>query len=149
MQTNVDAVRARPLDDGSSFPRLLHDLENVVRSLRRPRGDVWHPPTDVYETEQDIVIKMCLPGVRASQVVVEFGGEAVTICGVRRAADLRSVRSYHQMEIRNGYFERRIVVNRPFNPHAARWRYEDGFLYVMLPKARQPAVHVLSVKIRL
>ena len=149
MQTKSGALRARPLDDDSSFPGLLHDLEHVVRSLRRPRGDVWHPPTDVYETDQEIVIKMCLPGVRASQVAVEFSGEAVTICGVRRAADLRSVRAYHQMEIRNGYFERRVVVRRPFDPHAARWRYEDGFLYVTPPKAGQPVVHVMSVNIRL
>ena len=149
MEPRSGALKARPLDDHSVFPRLLHDLEHVVRSLRRPHGDVWHPPTDVYETDQDIVIKMCLPGVRASQVAVEFGGDLVTICGVRRTPDLRGVRAYHQMEIRNGYFERRIVVHRPFDPHAARWLYEDGFLYVMLPRAGEPVMHVLSVKIRL
>jgi len=117
--------------------------------MRSPHADVWHPPTDVYETERDVVIKMCLPGIRASQVAVHFNGEAVTICGVRRPADLRNVRAYHQMEIRNGYFERRVVVQRAYDPHAARWRYEDGFLSVMLPKVGQPVVHILSVKIRL
>jgi HSP20 family protein len=149
MQTKSAAIRTRSLDDDSSYPRLLHDLENVVRSLRRPRGDVWHPPTDVYETEQEVVVKLCLPGIRASQVAVEFSGEAVTICGVRRTPDLRSVRAYHQMEIRNGYFERRVVVHRPFDAQAARWRYEDGFLYVMLPKTGQPIVRVMSVRISL
>ena len=149
MQTKSGALQTRPSDDQPGFPRLLHDLEHVIRSMRRPRGDVWHPPTDVYETEKDVVIKVCLPGVRASQVAVEFSGEVVTICGVRRAPDLRSVRAYHQMEIRNGYFERRIAVHRPFDPQAARWRYEDGFLYVILPKTVQPVRQVISVRIRL
>lgn len=149
MQTKSRTLTARSLGDHNDFPRLLHDLEHVARSMRRTHGDVWHPPTDVYETEKDVVIKLCLPGIRASQVVVEFSGEAVAICGVRRAPDLLSIRAYHQMEIRNGYFERRVAVHQAFDAQSARWRYEDGFLYVILPKVGQPVVRVMSVRIRL
>ncbi|KPK65972.1 MAG: hypothetical protein AMK73_01430 [Planctomycetes bacterium SM23_32] len=147
MTPNAGPIRARPLDDHNVFRQFLHDFYSLRRSLRGHRRDVWEPPTDVYETEQDIVIKMSIPGVKPQQVAVECNGEVLTICGVRKGPDPGSVRTYHQMEIRNGYFERRIVIHRPFDSSGAKARYEDGFLYVFIPKAPELVRHVLTIKL--
>ncbi len=149
MNPDSGLVQARPLDDRSVFRNFLHDSYAMRRSLRGHHRDVWQPPTDVYETDQDIVIKMSIPGVETDQVVVECNGDVLTICGVRKGPDPGSVLTYHQMEIRNGYFERRIIVRRPFDPDGASARYEDGLLYVFIPKAAEAVKHVLSIRLRL
>jgi HSP20 family protein len=133
----------------SLFRQFLQEFHAMRRSLRGHYRDVWHPPTDVYETDKDIVIKMSVPGIRTDQVAVECNGDVITICGVRKGPGPGSVRTYHQLEIRNGYFERRIVLHIPFDPNGATARYEDGFVYVVIPKAAELVRHVLSIKFRL
>ena len=148
MRSGTDLLTARPLDERDIFRHFLHDFHALQRSLRGRFREVWHPPTDVYETDSDIVIKMSVPGVRAEEIAVECNGQVITICGVRRGPNPSSIRRYHQMEIRNGYFERRIVMHRPFNPDAARAQYEDGFLHVFLPLATEPVTYVRSIRFR-
>ena len=145
MDPYTSAVRAKPVDDRGLFRQFLNDFYAMRRRLGSRHGDVWQPPTDVYETQEHIVIKVSIPGVRPAQAVVQFNGELIRISGVRRGPDPGSVLTYHQMEIRNGYFERSIIVHRPFNPDGARAEYKDGFLYVYVPKAPELVRHVLSI----
>lgn len=149
MNADPGMLRARPQEERDSFSEFVHDFYHLSRSLRGRGRDAWRPPTDVYETDEDVVIKLCLPGVRTSEVLIEFHGEMVTICGVRRAPDPRGVRAYHRMEIRNGYFERKLMVRTPFDAEGTRWQYEDGFLYVYLPRRAERAMYTLAVTIRL
>lgn len=139
--------QGKPPGGRNPFGECLSDFYTVRRALRGSRGDVWHPPTDVYETDEDIVIKVSLPGVQLSHIKVSCNGEVITISGVRHGPDRRTVRTYHQMEIRNGYFERRVAIHRAFDPRNARAEYRDGFLYVMVPKAPEFVRHVISIKL--
>ncbi len=149
MRASSDPLRAGPLDERDVFRQFLQDFYAMRRDMRGRYRDVWQPPTDVYETDRDIVIKVSLPGIRSEQVAVECNGEVITICGVRRGPDAGSVRTYHQMEIRNGYFERKIALHRPFDPQGAKARYDKGFLYVVIPKAPEMVRHVLTIKLEL
>jgi HSP20 family protein len=138
-----------PSDERSIFNQFLDDFYGIRRALRGARGDVWQPPTDVYETESDIVIKVSIPGVEPGKVRVHCNGDVISICGVRKGPDRGTVRTYHQMEIRNGYFERRIAIHRPFDPRQAHGEYVDGFLYVFIPKAPEPVRHVVTIRLGL
>ena len=140
-------VRARPQHGHDLFRDELEDFYTLRRSLGSRHGDVWQPPTDIFETDRDIVIKMSIPGVRTTEVAVEVNGDTVTICGVRKGPDPGTVLKYHQMEIRNGYFERRLVLHIPFNPDAMHAEYRDGFAYVFIPKALQAVRHVVSIRL--
>jgi HSP20 family protein len=148
MKPESGAVRSRAMSDRDMFREFLHDFYNVRRNLRGRSPDVWQPPTDVYETVEEIVIKVCLPGVKAAQIAVEFNGQVVKICGARNGPDPSSVVAYHQMEIRNGYFERKVMLHKPFDPRGARGEYSDGFLYIRVPKSTQEVGHVLSIRLR-
>jgi HSP20 family protein len=147
MKPNALPLEVRPRDARELFKQ-FHGEFYAMSKERDARGrDVWHPPTDVYETGDDIVIQVSLPGVKPDQVTVGCNGDAITICGWRGGPDARRVVRYHQMEIRNGYFERRIVLRSAFDPAAARASYKDGFLYVLIPKAERLIRHVLTIKL--
>jgi len=147
MDTGSPPRYARPLDERNLFRQFLHEFYITRRNLRSRHTDVWEPATDVYETEDEIVVKVSIPGVKPGQVAVECNGEVVTVCGVRKGPDPGSVRRYHQMEIRDGYFERRLIMHTPFDPQEARASYEEGFLYVFLPKAEELVRHVLTIRL--
>jgi HSP20 family protein len=149
MRNGNPPAQAAPRDMRHMFRESDSDFLASRRNMGFMGRDVWHPPTDVYETESDIVIKMCVPGVRPEQVTVAINGNTITVCGVRNGPDPGHVVTYHQMEIRNGYFERRISLHIPFDSSGARGCYEDGFIYVRVPKAQQMVRQVLTIKLTL
>ncbi|MHC4481605.1 MAG: Hsp20/alpha crystallin family protein, partial [Planctomycetota bacterium] len=85
-------LSAKALDDRDVFRQFLDDFHALRRGLRGRYRDVWRPPTDVYETEEDIVIKMSIPGIQRNEVTVECNGDVITICGVRKGVGSQGVR---------------------------------------------------------
>ena len=62
-------------------------------------------------------------------VRVLFDGDVVTIAGHRQAVREPGLVAYHQMEIRNGYFERRMIIRVPVDPEAATAQYHRSRAY--------------------
>ena len=131
------------------FRQFMDSFASHSRGLAQRRSDVWEPPMDVYETHEAVVIKMSLPGVKPGDVRVRFDGDTVTISGHRVAPREPGMVAYHLMEIRNGYFERSVVVRRPIDPQGTGAQYEAGFLWIRIPKVQARVHHVYCVNIRL
>lgn len=94
----------------------------------------WLPPTDVYETEEEFVALMELPGLEQEQIKVSFSEGVLTIRGERRD-ELRGSRvRYHQMEISYGKFRREIYFPIPIAKDRIEAQYRQGLLQVVLPK---------------
>ena len=106
---------------------VLHAVSWHVRST-------WSPPTDVYETEENFVIKLEIAGMRDEDIEVAFENNVLMISGNR--SDLNERRAYHQMEIRYGKFEMAVEIPVKVNIEQATAGYQDGFLVIMLPKMR-------------
>ena len=108
--------------------RLFKDLVAAKNLLDTLSGSVWRPPTDVYETERHILIKMEIAGMRQEDFQLRLDGNVLTIRG--RRVDLYRDRkgSFRQMEINYGPFE--VVVRLPQSVDASSIRslYKAGFL---------------------
>lgn len=96
------------------------------------RSTTWSPPTDVYETEENCVIKVEVAGMRDEDFEVAFENNILMIRGHR--PDLNEKRAYHQMEIRFGRFEIAVEIPVVVDMEKAIAEYKDGFLLIMLPK---------------
>ena len=110
---------------GETRREVFHALSWHVRST-------WSPPTDVYETEENCVIKLEIAGMRDEDFEVAFENNTLMISGNR--PDLSERRAYHQMEIRFGKFELAVEIPVRVNMEKATAGYQDGFLVIMLPK---------------
>ncbi len=107
---------------------LIHALSwQVVHST------LWSPPTDVYETQDEYVVRVELAGMSESDFEVLYENGLLVINGAR--PDVPQRRAYHQMEIRTGKFSTALSLPGPINVDHARAEYTDGFLVVTLPKA--------------
>jgi len=96
------------------------------------RSNVWHPPTDVYETETSVVVKVEAAGIRDDDLDVIVQDDMLLIQGSR--SDSSERRAYHQMEIPFGKFSVSLKLPANVRTEGAEAEYKDGFLTIILPK---------------
>jgi HSP20 family protein len=102
----------------------------------RLRGDRWQPDVDVFETEQDVVVRAELAGVRREDLRVTVDGDVLRISGIRAHHESAGLQRLHQMEITSGPFDRRLRMPVPFERDHVSAHLADGVLTVTLAKRR-------------
>jgi HSP20 family protein len=123
---------------------LLGDPVPGQRWVSPRQHKIWQPPTDVYETDRCGVVKVEIAGMAEDDFDISLDGRRLTIRGLRH--DPAAKLAYQQMEILYGEFE--TTVHLPWNIEEDKIEatYKDGFLSVVLPKARPRQVPVISVE---
>jgi len=142
-----------PRSSGGFTVHIADELEVYFNEVAhgRPVGFVgslkWKPPTDVYETDDAVVVHMDIAGMRAGDFHVELADSILTISG-ERLARREGKRHYHAMEIQIGPFERRLRIPAPVDPDSVHASYEAGFLEVRLRKVapRRSGTHSVKVE---
>jgi len=120
------------------------EMQNVPHDNLRwriaSRPHIWRPPTDVYETEDRFIVRVEIAGMREEDFSIQLIERSLQIRGVRQ--DVSERRSYHQMEIPFGEFSTEIDLLVPIAADNIEAVYRDGFLRVILPKARPHQIKV-------
>ncbi len=110
---------------------------STQKPLMRPANPTFEPPTDVYETEKDVIVRLEIAGVKPQQVelVLSEQGRVLSISGLRADPAAGQRRKYYHMEIECGAFARRVRLPVAVNEDTAVAQYNDGFLVITLSKA--------------
>jgi len=105
------------------------------RWLGRALGQskVWRPPTDVYETDSHIVVKVEIAGMQDGGFSIALNARTLIISGAR--LDPTEKLAYQQMEILYGEFETQVYLPWTIDEDGIEAVYENGFLSVRLPKS--------------
>jgi HSP20 family protein len=101
----------------------------------------WRPPTDVYESDDHIIIKVEIAGMSQENFEITFYKNVLSISGCRTDEN-SSIRSFHQLEIGYGEFLSTIEINIPIQVDQAEAIYNNGFLILMLPKAKPKSIKI-------
>jgi HSP20 family protein len=104
------------------------------------RSSTWSPPTDVYENEDDYIVRVEVAGMNESDFDITFENDVLLISGFR--PDVPERRAYQQMEIRFGRFTTSVGLPGPVDVDTSRAEYADGFLTVTLPKIKPTTIFV-------
>ena len=136
MPTTIRKSRSSAGSNTETRREVLHAVGWQVQV----RAGVWSPPTDVYETESDYVVRVEIAGMREEDFQITVEDSFLMISGSR--PDVPERRAYQQMEIRFGKFETVVGVPGPVDLASSRADYSEGFLTVILPKAKPSQVHV-------
>ena len=131
----------------AEMDRLFDEVIPPRRWLPLRHIRTWRPPTDVYETDDCVVVKVEIAGMEEGEFTISLSDRNLTITGVRHdplaeAQDLTL--SYQQMEIRYGEFKTEVYLPWTIVENEIEAIYEDGFLRVVLPKARAQKVPVVE-----
>jgi len=94
----------------------------------------WAPAVDVYETENELVIKADLPDVSDKDLDVRVENNMLTIHGERKFEQKVKEENYLRMERSYGSFTRSFSLPKSVNTEAIKAEYKDGVLNITLPK---------------
>lgn len=103
-------------------------------------SSIWKPPTDVYETDVKLIVKVEVAGMREDDFEVAVEDQVLMITGNRPGQNER--RAYHQMEIRSGKFEIAVALPPGVDLEQAAAEYKEGFLIVVFPKIQAKQIEV-------
>jgi len=136
MPTYIRKSRSSSGNSVESRREVLHAVGWQVQV----RAGVWSPPTDVYETEKDYVVRVEIAGMREEDFEITVENNFLMISGSR--PDVPERRAYQQMEIRFGKFETVVGIPGPIDLQKSRADYNEGFLTVYLPKTKPNQIQV-------
>jgi HSP20 family protein len=144
-------VQLSRFDPFRGLTDMHNDINRVFDTYFGPRPQAvertWAPPLDVYETKDDLVIAVELPGVREKDVHLSIMGEVLSLRGQRVSNGEVREENYHRIERWSGTFERHIQLPIPVQADKVRAIYRDGVLDVRLPKVEE--VKPREIKIEL
>ena len=126
-----------------AMDRLFDDAFTRLLSLR----DAWSVPAiDMYQTDDEIVVKAALPGIKADEVQINITGEVLTLKREVEHEEEKKEKAWHIREQRYGSFERSIVLPTDVVADKAKADFENGILTVTLPKAEEVKPKIISIK---
>jgi len=143
-------IRWDPFAEFTSLRRAMDRLfdEFMMPSLWRSQPAEMTFPIDVYETDDEVVVKAALPGIRADDVDISVSGESLTIKGEVKQEEKVERENYYRQELRYGAFARTIPLPTRVDHERAEADFADGILTVRLPKAEEVRPKTIKVRAR-
>lgn len=106
---------------------------------------LFQPRTDIYETEDGVVVLADMPGVAADGVDITLERRLLTIRGRAPAPEHDRYRQIHA-EYGVGDYERSFTVSEDIDRDRIKATQKDGVLILMLPKAEQAKAKKIAVQ---
>jgi HSP20 family protein len=149
-ETIMNVIRFNPFAEVTTLRDQINRLFDDASQTRGDGGQagsprVWAPPVDVSENENEMTIRLDLPGVDRESVDVQLTGETLVIRGERRF-ERREGESTIHLERPFGTFQRSFNLSVPVQADRVNAGYKDGVLTVTLPK--QEAVKPRKIQIQ-
>lgn len=117
---------------GDEFMESLAAAQPNAEWALQSRRRVFRPPFDVFETDQQIVVKVEIAGMREEDFHLSLDGNMLHIGGTR--GDSAGKLAYERMEINYGEFRLDIRLPHPVDQSEIDASYDRGFLSVRVPR---------------
>jgi HSP20 family protein len=112
-----------------------------------PRDGGWtSPAVDMYQTDDEVVVRAALPGFKSDEVQINVTGDVLTLRGETKHEEEQKERAWHIREHRWSSFERSIALPTEVRADKAVADFENGILTITLPKAEEVKPKTITVK---
>jgi HSP20 family protein len=144
-------VRWEPFRDLVSVQR---DFDRLFREAFSPQfaeaelsTRSWAPPVDIYETDNDIVLKAELPGVDPKDVEVRVEDNNLYLKGERKFEKEVKEQNYHRIERSYGSFARSFSLPSSISADKVKAEFNDGLLTITMPKREEAKPKTVKVDV--
>lgn len=130
-------VKKDPLGELQTMQEEMNRLFELSRSrlCGEPLEEgVWQPPTDIYEDDREVVVKMELPEVDQDDIDVRLEENRLIVQGERRLEREERQQNYFRIERAYGAFRRAFVLPGDIDHDRICASCERGVLKIVLPK---------------
>lgn len=131
--------------------KIERSIENVFRSMNPTfsfNERTWYPQIDIYETEEEIIVRAEIAGVEIENLAVEVSQRAIKLTGKRSELPRIDNATYRLAEIQYGNFERVLYLPVPIDTEIVSTSYTNGFLEIRLVKLDIDKVYKVTISER-
>lgn len=111
----------------------------------KPAEEEGQLTVDVYQTDDEIIIKSTIAGVTADDLDISITNEMVTIKGNRKFEEKVKESDYYYQELYWGSFSRSIILPEEIDADKAKATMKNGILTLRLPKLAKSRVKKVRI----
>ena len=137
--------------------RMEEEMDQAWRQFfRLPFGEVFphwttdeaHMPLDIYSTDDHLVVRVSLPGVKSEDVEITFTGNTLTLKGESKMDREVNEDNYMLREHHYGAFSRTITLPSGLQTDKAEASYQNGVLTISIPKSEEVRPKSLKINVK-
>ena len=125
-----------------AMDRLFDDAFTRPLGFARENGT---PAIDMYQTDDEVVVKTAIPGFKADDVQINVTGDVLTVRGEMRQDEDNQEKTWQMREHRWGSFERSVLLPTEVSADKARAEFENGVLTITMPKAEASRPKTITI----
>jgi HSP20 family protein len=128
---------------------LLNDVGPGQREGAEDEGMTasWIPSVDIFEAEDEIVLRTELPGLSEEDVEITIENGRLALKGEKRFEREETEGDYRRVESRYGSFYRSFALPNSVDREKIEAKFDKGVLNVTLPKAEVAKPKRIEVKV--
>ncbi len=123
------------------------EIESWHSKMNRLFGIDFMPVLEMAETENEIYLKLEIPGMEASDLDLEVSETSIRIAGERKSETKTEEKGRIHSEFSYGTFERVIPLPAHIENDKVKAEYKNGILDITLPKTEAEKHKIVKVKI--
>jgi len=107
----------------------------------------WAPEVDIYETENELVVKADLPDVNPEDLDIRVENNILTIRGERKFDEKANEDNYLRIERSYGSFSRSFSLANSVKSEGIKADYQNGVLTLSIPKREEAKPKQIKVNV--
>jgi len=105
------------------------------------------PPVDVYEDEQNVTLKIEVPGIEEKDIDVRIENNTLTVHGERKFEKEEKEENYRRVERQYGSFTRTFTLPTTVDAEQVTADYDKGVLKIKLAKKAEAKPKQIKVNV--
>lgn len=110
-------------------------LDNVFKKFKKEESRI-KPFADIFETRQDLVIRVDMPGVKKEDIKIKLNPTTLEVSSQISKQKVTKTDSFYKKERKQSQYYRCGDLPIPVDPNSARATYEAGVLEIRARKAK-------------
>lgn len=141
-------IRYNPFNtETDEYPGLRLFQDSLSRLFSEPASRPWSPAVDIFETDNDVVLKADIPDIDPKNVAIQLENGTLTLKGERKFEDQKNGKGFHRIERSYGSFTRAFSLPDTVDGEKVKADYKNGVLTVTLPKKEVAKPRTINVEI--
>jgi HSP20 family protein len=142
----MDLIPYQPFRDlEKMFDKLAEDFHDVQS---KDFASIIEPKMDIYETKNDIVTEIEMPGIDPESLNVFIEGDVLKVEGRKEETKEERKKGYFKKEIKSGYLRRMASLPSEVKADKAKAEFENGILKIEIPKAKETKAKKKDIKVK-
>ena len=141
-------------DPLNGLDSLQSEIGNFLRPMSKLIGEdggiferEWRPAIDVYDSDNALLVKADIPGLKKDEIDVSIHDGTLTIKGEKKMENEVNEENYFRSERFYGSFTRSIQLPTEVERDKVTATYKDGVLELKLPKREEAKTKRISVEV--